>query len=112
MDKVTHYVMNVDYESQRDDRASSRAEALIIMLNRPDATGSRILLQRGFRYEDEFVRQNGRWLISKRTVIPLWMTKSETVPVDCSPGNEITLQQIASYRTVGRHVRESGRSSL
>jgi hypothetical protein len=86
MDKVTHYVMNVDYESQRDDRASSRAEALIIMLNRPDATGSRILLQRGFRYEDEFVRQNGRWLISKRTVIPLWMTKSETVPVDCSQG--------------------------
>ncbi len=89
MDKVTHYVMNVDYNFSGASRASTRAEALITMLNKRDpATGSQVLLQRGFRYEDQFVRQGNRWLISRRVMIPLWMVKGEAVPVDYSTGTK------------------------
>jgi hypothetical protein len=81
--EVTHYVMNVAYKFDGPDSASTAAEALITML-RPPKDDSQVLLTRGFRYRDNFVRSNNQWLISKRVMVPLWMTRSETVPVDYS----------------------------
>lgn len=84
LDLVTHYVMNVAYEFLGPDRATTRAEALITMLQSADQAGTQTLLTRGFRYEDRHVRSKDGWLISQRTMTPLWMTRASTVPVDYS----------------------------
>lgn len=56
------------------DKATGIAYALVVLVSEKD--GKKTMRPQGVRYNDEYVRQNGRWLISKRTSHFEW-TKEE-----------------------------------
>ena len=47
------------------NKATGIAYAQVVLVS--ESNGKKIMRTQGVRYNDEYVRQNGRWLISKRT---------------------------------------------
>lgn len=47
------------------DKATGTAYCMVVLVR--EENGSQVMLTQGVRYSDEYVRQNGKWLISKRT---------------------------------------------
>ena len=47
------------------NKATGIAYAQVVLVS--ENNGKKIMRTQGVRYNDEYVRQNGRWLISKRT---------------------------------------------
>lgn len=65
-------VVNID-----GDSATGVAYCLVVLIENRD--GKRIMNTQGVRYDDEYVRQDGRWLINKRTSHFEWSDKKEVV---------------------------------
>lgn len=52
------------------DKATGIAYAQVVLVSEKD--GKKTMLTQGVRYNDEYERQNGKWLISKRTSHFMW----------------------------------------
>ena len=55
------------------DKAMGIAYAQVVLVSEKD--GKKTMLTEGIRYNDEYVRRDGRWLISKRTSHFEWSKK-------------------------------------
>lgn len=55
------------------DKATGTAYCMVVLVSEED--GRRVTLTQGVRYDDEYVRQDGKWLIDKRTSHFEWSTQ-------------------------------------
>lgn len=74
----TMYHMNGQFTVSIDgDRASSNHYCLVVLI--ADENGKRTKNFNGIIYKDEYVRQNGQWLIAKRIAHFTWRDVAELV---------------------------------
>lgn len=66
-------VVNID-----GDKATGTAYSQVVLISNKD--GKRTMLTQGVRYDDEYVKRDGRWLISKRTSHFTWSDSKELNP--------------------------------
>ena len=62
--------------SIQGDRATGTVYCLVVLIGRQNGMATKTTM--GVRYADEYVRQNGSWLISKRVSNFMWR---ETTPM-------------------------------
>jgi hypothetical protein len=64
-----------DFRGSRGDKATGVSYCMVTLI--AVQNGKRVKTTMGVHYEDEFVRDNGRWLISKRKSVFDWQDRQE-----------------------------------
>lgn len=74
--KVVYHINGQQVVDIKGDRATGTAYCLVVMIG--EEQGNQVRTTHGVRYEDIYVKENDKWLISDRNSYFMW-SKSETI---------------------------------